>query len=63
MPFLSEIIQGIINAQNDCTILFQSSDFTLEDKILLFDSADPSSAFEQLDTDGDGEVMELMLSN
>ena len=35
---------------------FQASDFTEEDKFLLFDSIDYSSAFEQLDKDGDGEV-------
>ena len=35
---------------------FQSSDFGEEDKILLFESTDSAVAFEQFDTDGDGEV-------
>ena len=35
---------------------FQSSDFGEEDKILLFGSTDSAVAFEQFDTDGDGEV-------
>lgn len=35
---------------------FQSSDFGEEDKLLLFGSTDSDVAFEQFDTDGDGEV-------
>ncbi|XP_065053655.1 uncharacterized protein LOC135682618 isoform X2 [Rhopilema esculentum] len=47
---------GVISEKEMKKLFETASDFTEEDKFLLFESIDYSSAFEQLDKDGDGEI-------
>eukprot|EP00112_Aurelia_sp_Birch-Aquarium-sp1_P010373 Seg2218.5 transcript_id=Seg2218.5/GoldUCD/mRNA.D3Y31 product="putative protein R571" protein_id=Seg2218.5/GoldUCD/D3Y31 len=47
---------GVISEKEMQKLFDNSSDFGEEDKLLLFGSTDSAVAFEQFDTDGDGEI-------